>query len=162
MVSMIEIGMIILLMMFCAAVITSYVFLYQEKSKYNISTTTKGMNAIGEGKTINLTCPSGQVISFKNLNTHTTRGALVALGDTTTCDPFYQQTGQTDNFFNPQTTIDLLGSTSPFDLKSCEGKTSCKFTIPTKSQIKSAVPGICLGITTGDIGLIGTYDCTPS
>lgn len=174
--SMIEIGILIALVMITGVMIVSYILSLSLKHKLNQKITTKGMNGL-EGTKINLTCPSGQVISFKNTNKVLTRGALIASGALVTlgsentvadsrCDAFWQPPtstssgGQSSSFFNPQTTIDMLGDKSPFtQVKDCEGKENCSFVVPTKEQIPKSGPGSCMGTTAGKLAFIGTYDC---
>ena len=158
---MIEIGLMILLIMVIGILAVSLILSIGHKSKYQKNVLTKGMNGL-ESTTISLTCPAGQMISFKNSNIHTTRGALVSLGDSK-CDAFFQSgTGQSASFFNPKTTIDLLDASPVFpDLKKCEGKQTCSFTVPTKDQIATAASTVCIGASTGKVAFIGTYDCVP-
>lgn len=160
--STLEVAIMVLLIFGVATVSYLYYKAYEKKKELVQKPTTKGMNGIG-GDTVNMSCPSGQVISFDKINATSTRGSLVCLGDTE-CDGFYQPDGQGKNFFNPSTTIDVFSAASPFnDIKGCAGKESCSWKIPddTDSRLpsKRATPGSCLKNCKGQIGFIGTYDC---
>lgn len=174
---MLEVAIITILVFAVGLIIYSYI----QARKYNKvliqNTSTRGMNGL-EGSVVNLVCPVGQVISFKSGNLTSTRGALICSGDTTgKCDAFFQYgVGQKKNFFNPDTTIDVFSPDSKFtDIKSCEGKQTCSWTVPKKGdrrfpsllkitptnpKAKQIGPGPgCVGVCTGQIGFIGTYDC---
>lgn len=116
--------------------------------------TTRGMNGVA-GKTLELTCPAGQVISFAPGNATSTRGALICTGDAK-CDGFYQRSGQNTTFFNPATTIDVFGAGSKFTgLAECEGKNECSWTIPSVGDQR--LTG-CLA-KCQNLEFVGTYDC---
>ena len=135
-----------------ALLILSY--LYGRELTNNV--TTRGANGVQSTK-INLSCPSGQVISFKNTNPTITRAALICSGDAG-CDGFWSTAGQNTNFFSSNI-IDLLGDNSPIsDLKVCSSQNSCSFTVPdaTDSRIPSQS---CLKGCKGQLQLISTYDC---
>jgi hypothetical protein len=108
------------------------------------------MNGV-QGQTVNLVCPPGQVISLAEGNTTAPRAVYICAGDTS-CDPFYQPTGQTSNFFNTQNTSDVSSQVSA----ECSGKNTCSWSIPT-----NIVTGTCSSCS-GQIQLIGTYDCVPA
>jgi hypothetical protein len=157
----------IMVLLIFAVIVVGYLYYgaYQKKNELIQKPSTKGMNGIG-GDTINLTCPAGQVISFDKINTTSTRGSLVCLGDST-CDAFYQPDGQEKSFFNPSNTIDVFSASSPFkDIKNCAGQQTCSWTIPDKTDSRlpkqSSTPGACLKDCSGPsatLGFIGTYDC---
>lgn len=158
-----EIGAIIVLLMILAAAAYTYYSAWKYRNTPIGGTghtlanavSTRGMNGVA-GQKLNLTCPSGQVISFKPANTTSTRGALVCTGDAK-CDPFYQKGGQTKTFFNPSTTIDVFETGSKFtDLADCEGENSCEWEIPGAKD--SRVDG-CVASCKGTVSFIGTYDC---
>ena len=160
--STLEVAIVVLLIFAVIVVSYSYYGAYQKKKELLQKPSTKGMNGIG-GDTINLTCPSGQVISFDKINATSTRGSLVCLGDGT-CDGFYQPNGQEKNFFNPSNTIDVFSDSSPFtDIKNCKGQQNCSWTIPVQTDSRlptqSSTPGACLKNCSGNLGFIGTYDC---
>lgn len=160
---MIEVAILVILIFGVILVGFYYYKAYQNKQQLIQKPSTKGMNGIG-GSTIQLTCPPGQVISFDKINTTSTRGSLVCLGDPN-CDGFFQPgVGQNTSFFNPKTTIDVFSSSSKFtDIQECEGKESCEWTIPTSSDSRlpsqSTTPGYCLTKCAGQVSFIGTYDC---
>lgn len=161
--SMIEVAILVLLIFGVGIIGFYYYKAYENKNKLEQNPTTKGMNGLG-GSTVELSCPAGQVISFDKINTTSTRGALVCLGDSK-CDAFFQPNkGQLSNFFNQTNTIDVFSASSPFtDIKECEGKETCSFTVPTADDdrlpLQSSTPGYCLGKCNGQLAFIGTYDC---
>lgn len=161
--SMIEAGIVVILIFAVALLGYSLFMAVQNKKKLSKNITTKGMNGLA-GATLNLSCPAGQVIGFDKINTTSTRGALVCLGDVS-CDGFFQPgVGQTTSFFNPSTTIDVFATGSKFDLKEeCEGKQTCTWVIPNKNDsrlpVQSSSPGSCLAKCAGNMAFIGTYDC---
>lgn len=165
MVSAIEVAIITLLSFAVIIVIYTFVMALRYKNKLAKNTSTRGMNGVA-GKTLNLQCPPGQVISFQEGNKTSTRGALVCTGSKTgVCDAFWQTTGQNATFFNPKTTIDVFAKGSPItDLKEkCSGQNSCSWTVPSKSDsrlpIDPRIPGSCLSSCDGILSFIGTYDC---
>jgi hypothetical protein len=160
---MVEAGIVVILVFAVALLGYSLFMAIQNKKKLSKNITTKGMNGLA-GASIALSCPAGQVISFDKINTTSTRGALVCLGDAS-CDGFFQPgVGQGTSFFNPSTTIDVFATNTKFDLKDeCEGKQSCSWTVPNKSDsrlpVQSSTPGSCLAKCAGNMAFIGTYDC---
>jgi len=166
--STLEIGIVILLVTAVIIVGISYLYSYRYKNGINLKTTTRGMNGLA-GTKINLSCPSGQVINFDSYNSVISRGVLFCSASSkgensipprTPLDGFYQAgKGQNKSFFNPNTTIDLTSSSSPFSLASCKGKNSCSFTVPDVTDPNIGVLANC----TGTIAMVGTYDCvTPT
>jgi hypothetical protein len=126
--------------------------------KLAAKTVTRGMSGTS-GQTVNLQCPSGQVISFSNTNPTTSRGVLLApSGAGGSCDPYFTQgSGQTQHFFNQSSTMDLLASGNPYNLSACEGREECSFTVPSPGDPNlGQVP--CLS-QASSISFIGTYDC---
>jgi len=167
--SMLEIGIVIILVAAVLIVGVSYIMAFRHQQTVNKQVTTRGMNGL-EGATLNLSCPPGQVISFDSYNSVISRGALFCSASdagenanppATTNDGFFQfKTGQNNKFFNPSTTLNLTEDNSPLTLKNCKGKNSCSFTIPIKSDADVAkVPA--LNKCPGKIAFVGTYDCVP-
>lgn len=163
MANMWEIAAIVILLMILGACVYTYYSAWQYRNTpigntgqtLAKSVSTRGMNGVA-GQNLQLTCPAGQVISFKPANTTSTRGALICTGDSK-CDAFYQKGGQTKTFFNPSTTIDVFANDSKFtDLAACEGQNKCEWTIPGSSD--SRVSG-CIASCKGQVSFIGTYDC---
>ena len=157
--SMFEIGIIILLVMGISVMIVQFLLSRNFQKKLTDKVIVKGMNGVA-GTKINLTCPPEMVISFKNPNSVLTRGALIAIGDRS-CDAFSQpNVGQNTNFFNPATTIDVFEKESFFpEIKNdCEGKNKCSFTVPDSSN--KQIPRVsCLATPGQKLAFIGTYDC---
>jgi hypothetical protein len=166
MISMIEAAIITLLAFATGIVIYSFVKAIQYKRVLSKNKTTKGINGLA-GSNVKMTCPAGQVITFLPSNPTATRAALICSGGAQGCDAFFQPgIGQKNNFFNPQTTIDVLAPDSKFtDLKLCEGKQTCSWTIPSAGDerfpIQKSTPGYCVGQCSGQIAFIGTYGCVP-
>lgn len=157
-----EIGIVVILVAAVLIVGVSYIYSFYFKNGISGKTVTRGMNGL-EGTTINLSCPTGQVINFDSYNSVILRGVLFCSasdkGENSpppSIDGFFQRKGQNKNFFNPAATIDLTSDSSPFSLKSCKGKNSCSFTVPdnTDANVKKV-----LGGCTGKIAMVGTYDC---
>lgn len=148
-------GLTILLAALAASAISSYLYGKKIRGK----TVTRGMTGYS-GQNVNLGCESGQVISFSNTNPSNSRAVLLApSGAGGTCDPYFTSgTGQSVNFFNQTTTMDLLASGAPFGLAACEGQQNCTFTVP--AQGNSSLSGVpCLIGSTQSLSFIGTYDC---
>ena len=124
-----------------------YILAHIAGSNFSKAPMTRGMNGF-EGKTLNLSCPQGRVISFANKNKYTTRGALICTG-TSELDAFYNPSGQYENFF-AGTYVDVFKEQG-YELSKCEGKNKCSWTIPTEvEKLKKC---------NGKIAFIGTYDC---
>lgn len=156
--SMVEIAFIIILVMLVGASLITFVYAYRYQRSILQDVTTRGMNGRA-GTTLNLTCPAGEVISFKNSNPTVTRGAIICSGDAR-CDPFFQQgIGQSEHFFSQDNTIDVFADNRFSELKQCEGKNACNWTIPLSSDNRLA--NTCLGSCSGNIEFVGTYDCVP-
>jgi len=134
---------------------------YYYGKKLSGKTITRGLSGTG-GQQLTLQCPAGQVISFANSNPTTSRAVLLAPGAAgTSCDPYFTPgVGQSKNFFNQSTTMDLMASGNPFGLSACEGQTTCSFTVPVNSDTR-LVGNVCLS-GSQSISLIGTYDCVPN
>lgn len=158
--STIEFAIILILVLSIVAVSVSYYYALDKGKGLSGQVSTKGMNGLA-GQTVNMSCPSGQVISFSKINNTSTRGSLVCLGDSS-CDAFYQPSGQNTNFFNPSTTVDVFSSSSQFkDIQACEGQQNCSWTIPTSSDTRlptRSTNGGCL-TSCKQLAFIGTYDC---
>jgi hypothetical protein len=167
--SMLEIGIVIILAASVLIVGISYVLAYGYQNKINQKKGTRGMNGL-EGTTVNLSCPPGQVINFDSYNSVISRGALFCSASgsgengnppSAGLDGFFQMgIGQSSHFFNPSTTVDLVGSSSTSNLKGCAGKNSCTFVVPKKSD--SLVQNSVLKGCNGVIAMVGTYDCVNS
>lgn len=167
---MLEIGIVILLVTAVIIVGISYILSYGYKNGINGKTTTRGMNGLASTK-LELACPAGQVINFDSYNSVISRGVLFCSASSkgensippqrsvkgnASLDGFYQQgKGQNKSFFNPNTTIDLTSSDSPFSLVNCKGKNSCSFTVPDVTDPNIGVLAGC----SGTIAMVGTYDC---
>jgi hypothetical protein len=154
-------GLTILLAALAASAISSYLYGKKIRGK----TVTRGMSG-SSGQTVNLSCEAGQVISFTNTNTSNSRAVLTAPGGAGgTCDPYFTSpTGQSVNFFNQVTTMDLLASGAPYGLAACAGQQTCSFTVPAPGDAPlSGTP--CLMVVqqppavTQPLNFIGTYDC---
>jgi len=159
-IGMLQIGFIVFLVFLLVGAALTYFFSYSYGKKLTNNTITKGMSGLS-GTTLNLQCPAGQVISFTNNNSTTTRGAMVCSGDLQ-CDGFYQPAsagGQTITFFNPTNTIDVFNDTSFTDIQGCSGKNQCSWQIPSQSDPR--LTG-CLKSCSGTLQFIGTYDCIAS
>lgn len=127
---------------------------YRKRNEINEKVTTKGLNGI-QGQTLNLSCPSGQTISFKNKNQGNTYRVALVCGDSgaNACDSFLGD--QTQSFYNSNS-IDVV-NTSTFNLKDLEGKNSGNFVVPDGSDSRVNKVG-CLG-SCKQIQVVGTYDC---
>jgi hypothetical protein len=154
--------MVVLFVILTLAVITT-ITSYTHSKSLESATITRGLNGVA-GQSITLQCPAGQSISLQNTNPTTPRAVYVCSSPTSqnfesqTCDPYYQGlSGQYSSYFNPSTTRDVSATIQA----QCDGKNSCQIIVPAASD--SSVAGICNGSTcTGEIQLIGTYDCVPN
>lgn len=146
---------ITILLIIFILLIGSNILAYRENTKINNRTITRGINGI-QGQTINLSCPSGQTISFSNPNTTLSRVALIC-GSKLSCDSF---TGdQTKSFYNSNS-IDLVTTPSTLNISSLQGKNSGSFVVPNSSDPRVNSVG-CLG-GCNNIQVVGTYDCVSS
>lgn len=149
---------IFFILFFFVLVIVGFLILYKSFEYHkNLSskTITRGMNG-SQGKTVNLTCPSGQKIKTYKANYICTSASPY---ETQSCDPFWSTEGQLTNFFNPSNTLDISSQIS----SQCDGKETCSWTVPSGSSV-----GICQQKTSGSsngspcigkLQLVGTYDC---
>lgn len=129
---------------------------YRKRNKIIGNAVTKGLNGI-QGQTLNLSCPSGQTISFKNKNQGNTYRVALVCGDISGsgCDSFLGD--QTQSFYNSNS-IDVV-NTPTFNLKDLEDKkeNSGSFVVPDGSDPRVNKVG-CLG-SCKQIQVVGTYDC---
>lgn len=153
-----EIAGILILLLFTG--ISIFAFISSEKYNRQLSskTLTRGLNGIG-GSTVNLQCPSGQTINIYKANYVCTSNSSF---ENPGCDPYWQTSGQKSTFFNPLNTYDVSA-----DMKNeCNGKSSCSWNVPSGSSVnicgQSSANSLNGTACTGQLQLIGTYDCVPT
>lgn len=152
-----EIAFVIILMLIGCSLIFTFITSYKFKKNLDQKILTRGMNGI-EGSTINMTCPSGQKIKVYKANYVCSSGSIT---ENPECDPYWRTSGQKSNFFNPLNTFDVSSQIS----SSCDGKELCVWNIPKGSSMKicgqSSGNTLDGSVCTGQLQLIGTYDCVP-
>jgi len=129
--SLISVSFITLLIIIIILLIGSNILTYRKRNEINEKVVTKGLNGI-QGQTLNLSCPLGQTISFKNKNQNNTYRVALICGDSTSnaCDSFLGD--QNQSFYNSNS-IDVV-NTPTFNLKDLEGKNSGNFVVPNGSD----------------------------
>lgn len=153
--SLLSVSFITILLIILVLLVGSNILTIRKHEQLISNVITKGINGM-QGQTLNLSCPVGQVISFKNLNKNIYRVALICGSSGTTsstCDSF---TGDQSKSFYNSNSIDLTQSDN-FNLKSLEGKNSGSFVVPDATDKRVSGVGCLKGCT--NIQVVGTYDC---
>lgn len=151
--SLLSVSFVTILIIIFILLIGSNILTYRKRDEINQKVVTKGLNGI-QGQTLNLSCPNGQTISFKNKNQGNMYRVALVCGDITgECDSFLGD--QTQSFYNSNS-IDVV-NTPTFNLKDLEGKNSGSFVVPDGSDLRVSKVG-CLG-NCKQIQVVGTYDC---
>ena len=133
---------------------------HRQAGKIDNMTFQYGCNGT-DGKTINLTCPTGKTINVNSAVLADKRDSTGtaysnypnSVWNGGVCDPF-----NNDGTFNPTTTDSKTALAALSTV--CNGKESCSYTIPpaTLQPLATAPSGtICGG--TGNTMLIGMYSC---
>lgn len=159
--SLFSVSFITILVIVLVLLVGSIILTYRKSEEINSKVVTKGLNGL-QGQTLNLVCPSGQSISFKNKNQSNVYRVALVCGDvpnTTNpkpCDSFAGGTSDQSQSFYNSNSIDII-NTSTFNLKDLQGKNSGTFVVPDASDPRVNKVG-CLG-SCKQIQVVGTYDC---
>jgi hypothetical protein len=154
MVETLELSLILIGVLFIGVLIFAFFKTFYYGRQLTSNVITRGLNGVG-GSTVNITCPSGQNITVNKANYICTSGTNI---ESSGCDPYYQSNGQQTTFFNPNNTLDVTSTLAT----QCNGKSSCSIAIPSSQAAICAQKGPGTndgGPCTGQIQLIGTYDC---
>lgn len=128
---------------------------YKKNSK---PTMTLGVNkTVAPSQSVSITCPTGRNISVDNFKISKDPRVVLACYDvdsatntqSSTCDPM-NNLYSSPSMFNPNTTYDMSNI-----VKTCVGKNTCSFNIPSTDSLKFCGGNAC----GGKIQIIGTYDC---
>lgn len=149
----------IIALVVCLALVAVLLYLFIKAELYSkkLSSVVTGYGLNGSVFPINVSCPNNQKITVTSANVICTSANSI---ENSSCDPFWQSSGQYSQLFNPQNTLNVTSTLA----QQCNGLVSCSVTLP--QNVSQNICGQSGSYTndgkacTGTIQLIGNYTCS--